>query len=625
MSNNLPDSCGTMVADVFVWDSHLETGIPDIDQQHREMVRLINQMGRMQFAERPLESFSHELLHVLDELAACVEHHFGFEEAFMGRYYEDPDHCSTHSHGHADFNIRMAEARSAALNYPSSVACRMLTFLSRWLISHIIGTDMHMAKKILAIQAGMSEAEATCAADRAMSDTSAHMLASMDKLYEWLSRRTHDLVELKTRYDQEIIKRRRAEDDLRMIWRAVEHSPMSVIITDAEGVIEYINPKFSELTGYTLEEVMGQTPRILKSGQTSDDKYVHMWRTLSSGQEWHGQLCNRKKNGDLYWESVAISPVQGDGKVTHYIAIQENITEQKVAEEALYDQKQFSDDVINGLPGIFYMLNAEGRFVRVNRQFLGSSGYTREEFSSMSALDFFTGEDRVQVAEWIKDTFTRGSARCQAEFANKSGRTTPYDFTGLRSFIDGKPYLVGLGIDITERRQLEHELARQASTDHLTGVFNRRHFMVLAEQEFTRSIRYGKQLSVLMLDLDRFKQINDNYGHAAGDMALRKVGEIALRALRETDILGRLGGEEFAVMLPETHIMQAREIAERLRLEISRCPVILEDGQALSFSASIGIATLTAWDTSLEKLLSRSDQAMYQAKHTGRNRVMLAE
>ncbi|MCP4130694.1 MAG: PAS domain S-box protein [bacterium] len=135
---------------------------------------------------------------------------------------------------------------------------------------------------------------------------------------------------------EDITNRKSVEDKLRQLSRAVEQSPASVVISDTHGFIEYVNPKFSSLTGYTLEEAIGQNSRILKSGEQSPDFYKEMWETVAAGREWRGEFHNKKKNGELYWEFASISPIRNNrGEITHYLAVKEDITERKKAEEAL--------------------------------------------------------------------------------------------------------------------------------------------------------------------------------------------------------------------------------------------------------------------------------------------------
>ncbi len=132
---------------------------------------------------------------------------------------------------------------------------------------------------------------------------------------------------------QDITERKRMEDQLRQLSRAVEQNPASIVITDPAGAIEYVNPKFIEITGYTLAEAVGQNPRILKSGEKSPEAYGELWQTLTAGKEWRGEFHNRKKNGELYWESAAISPIRdASGRITHYVAVKEDITARKQTE-----------------------------------------------------------------------------------------------------------------------------------------------------------------------------------------------------------------------------------------------------------------------------------------------------
>jgi diguanylate cyclase (GGDEF)-like protein len=197
--------------------------------------------------------------------------------------------------------------------------------------------------------------------------------------------------------------------------------------------------------------------------------------------------------------------------------------------------------------------------------------------------------------------------------------------TGRRTCIEEKPYLIGLGTDISERRLLEQEMVRQARTDSLTGLANRRHFMELAKLELARALRHKKQLSVLMLDLDDFKLVNDCHGQHIGDSLLRAVADTIRKTLREIDIAGRLGGEEFGILLPESDTRQSAEVAERLRQEVAHTVVALAGEQILSVTASIGISTLSDENATIDKMLSLADKAMYDAKHAGRNQVCLAQ
>lgn len=177
--------------------------------------------------------------------------------------------------------------------------------------------------------------------------------------------------------------------------------------------------------------------------------------------------------------------------------------------------------------------------------------------------------------------------------------------------------------DISQRKTLENELRCLASTDSLTGAYNRRHFINKGRDEVERCLRYGKSMSVLMLDIDHFKKINDEFGHDVGDLTLQAFTRICKGGLRNFDTFGRLGGEEFAVLMPETDIHQAISIAERLRKAIMEMQV-LAGKQAVTMTASIGIASLDDHNQDIESILKSADQALYQAKNSGRNRVAQA-
>jgi len=178
---------------------------------------------------------------------------------------------------------------------------------------------------------------------------------------------------------------------------------------------------------------------------------------------------------------------------------------------------------------------------------------------------------------------------------------------------------------IGERRTAEERtahLSRMAAIDGMTGLFNRSHFLIMAAVEFERSRRYNHPMSVLLLDIDRFKSINDSYGHDIGDRVIVEIANIVRYMAREADMTARLGGEEFVVMLPETRINDAAVLAERLRAAISTTPIPVLGGEIL-LTASIGVSGCHGCST-LGEVLKQADLALYKAKHSGRNRVCLA-
>lgn len=176
-----------------------------------------------------------------------------------------------------------------------------------------------------------------------------------------------------------------------------------------------------------------------------------------------------------------------------------------------------------------------------------------------------------------------------------------------------------------ENRNNRIDLEKQAYTDYLTGLNNRRSFIERTEIELYRKERYGREFSLIMFDIDYFKYINDKYGHNTGDLVLKEIANICRNVLREVDIVGRIGGEEFAILLPETDIVQATLVAERLRVSISNGKVFPTLNEEVRFAASFGVTFTKDANKSINELLNQADDALYKAKNSGRNRVVVSE
>jgi diguanylate cyclase (GGDEF)-like protein len=176
--------------------------------------------------------------------------------------------------------------------------------------------------------------------------------------------------------------------------------------------------------------------------------------------------------------------------------------------------------------------------------------------------------------------------------------------------------------DISEMKRLESRLRNQVECDNLTGLYSRGWFIHLFEAELNRAKRYDSAVSILMIDIDLFKSINDTYGHATGDLVLQKFANICLTTMRESDICGRLGGEEFSILLPETNLEAAYIFADHLRGVIEKTDIKLPEGPVINITVSIGASSLSASQDSISTLIKRADTALYEAKNSGRNKVI---
>jgi diguanylate cyclase (GGDEF)-like protein/PAS domain S-box-containing protein len=257
------------------------------------------------------------------------------------------------------------------------------------------------------------------------------------------------------------------------------------------------------------------------------------------------------------------------------------------------------------------------------------TGYTKEESIGQNPRILKSEEQHdVEFYKNMWDTILSGKVwrgelvnkRKNGSFYNEEETITPVlDKQGnVKNFI-------AIKLDITKRKQAEADLQRLAHTDVLTGVNNRRYLFELAMHEFDVSRRYQQPLSVIMFDIDHFKLINDNFGHAVGDLVLARVAQVTRAQLRDVDLIGRYGGEEFLIISPVTRAQQAYLLAERIRKSVAALRVEGGNDQQAVVTLSIGIAETfhSPQDESVEDVIRHADQAMYAAKRAGRNRTVI--
>ncbi len=340
-------------------------------------------------------------------------------------------------------------------------------------------------------------------------------------------------------------------------------------------------------------------------------------------------LLNR--DGKYFWvEENGVMLRDHKQKVFLYVATILDITDRKTAQEQMLESSARLLAITENASSPIALKDLNGYYIMVNDVFCKNQGIIEADAIGKTAYDVFTSD----VANMIS---AQDLATIQSEQAMQFEITLREADGQLHTFISERfpvfsanRKLTGIGeinTDITERKKLdaalresEHKMRFLASTDSLTGAKNRRSFFVSGNKELARSKRYQRPLCILMLDIDHFKKVNDDHGHAAGNAVLKNMVSVCHKSLRKQDILGRLGGEEFGIILPEIKISAAYTIAERLRKQLMELQTRTKN-TIIHFTVSIGITQCKSDTWTLDNLLSQADHALYKAKQEGRNRV----
>ncbi len=453
-----------------------------------------------------------------------------------------------------------------------------------------------------------------------------------------------------------------AEQTIKTLSTALKRIADNVMITDPKGIIEYVNPAFETTTGYLSQEVVGQTPRILRSGQHGASYYKKLWETILAGQVFRATTTNKRKNGDIYYADQTISPVHDDnGQIVCFVSVWNDVTERALAEEKLKAEKKKLEQVLGieaGLHSIFDLNKLIDFVVEKTCEVLEAQtcsvmfiDHDSNELcikGHRGIEELKIGEDFLKMGDNIEHLIDqhRKTKNRDRSFRNEDSPKIDGHVYQSETFlsvpIELKDHLLGIinvfdkkgkdsghftDLDLRilfmivrqvriaiENANLYRELKYLTITDPLTGVYNYRYLTQTLDYEMTRFKRYGRNLAFLMMDVDKFKIYNDSFGHLEGDKLLKAIAKLIKQNIREADVVCRYAGDEFAVILPETDLDQARVTAEKIRKSIAemsaKCPV----------SVSIGVAECTS-DTNRYHLIQRADSHLYTAKQEGKNQV----
>ena len=391
------------------------------------------------------------------------------------------------------------------------------------------------------------------------------------------------------------------------------------------------NPRWAEMLGYTYGELQNTTKQWTEFIFPDDREKA--WQSINdvlkgNSPAHKGEYRMIHKDGSIRWilDQANVIKRNANGKPTRMSGTHTDITIRKQSEVDTSENSMLLKIILDNLFAYVALLDTNGVVQEVNKAPLERAGYRREDVIGQYFYDapWWNYDDAIRTQLITAINAAKQGKSSRYDVAVKMGNDlVPIDFL-IAPVRDSSGQIIGLlptAVDITERKHLEEELNRQAHLDYLTGLQNRRSFMEQSEVELSRTQRYDNTMSILMLDIDLFKQINDAYGHQAGDQVLRTLAKIFQLELRNVDIVGRLGGEEFGIVLPETGLEKAAQVAERLREIISTTKVSLPMGLQIHFTVSIGITTLVDRNMNIDMLLNESDKAMYRSKKSGRNNV----
>lgn len=405
--------------------------------------------------------------------------------------------------------------------------------------------------------------------------------------------------------------------------------------------IVYANRFAFETLGLTEEEYHEGGLAYVRSAIHPDDwrgfvRRVHTLRKLSDGEVFQFEVRSRLPNGQWSWLLVRECVLRRDpkGVPIQVLGSAQDITARKLAEQEVLRNKEELETTFDSAPIGIALVSPSGRWLRVNPALCEIVGYSTEE---LLASDFqsITHPDDVEVGIERTQKLLEGQGqvyRCEKRYLHKSGRLIWAMITvALTRDSEGKPlHFISQIQDITEQKLQELEMQRIADgltqanfeleqlsrVDALTGAYNRRHFDERLQLAVKTAERYDRPLSIVMLDVDHFKQFNDEFGHRVGDEVLRLVATAASEVCRSTDLFSRYGGEEFVILCTETNVRGATRLAEKLRERISQIQLPYR-----TITASFGIASVFEGEYDAESLVKRADDALYIAKDLGRNCV----
>ncbi len=406
-------------------------------------------------------------------------------------------------------------------------------------------------------------------------------------------------------------------------------SPDAAIITRLDnGEIVSVNDGFTNLTGFNHKETLGKSILELNIWKNPADRQKLLDEILKNGFCDNFESEFLKKDGTQIIGIVSANTMILHG-IPHMVSVTRDITiRRKVLEALKLSEERYHSLFENMIDGYAY---CEMVYTEQNQPVDFIYLEVNKSFERLTGLENVVGKPVSEVIPGAREMNPE-----LIEAYNRvalSGKSESFEifFKPLNIWFDISVFSPSIGFfvavfeNITDRKKVEEELQHLASIDGLTGIYNRRFFIEACENELTRFHRYGKTFTFLMMDIDNFKSINDQYGHLSGDQVLQSFVKTIENEIRNVDSLGRMGGEEFGILLIETPVKEGLKTAKRIQNTLQNKKIQLNSDQSITTKVSMGLTEVNSEDTNFDSIISRADRALYKAKNLGKNRIEVSE
>lgn len=408
--------------------------------------------------------------------------------------------------------------------------------------------------------------------------------------------------------------------ELNDIKYALDQSAI-VAITDRKGDILHVNELLTKVSQYSSKELLGQNHRILNSGHHPQQFFKDMWRTIAAGNKWRGEICNKAKDGSLYWVDTTIVPLLNEEGVPYqFVSIRYEITKQKEMEKEIQKSNEMYKLIANNSSDYIAVVSKEGDFQYVSPSFEKVLGFDLRKLASDNLDSLVVDEDIIEVKRHIKYVDLMGNSAISVEFRiQNANNDIVYIETSINPIREGGEYeghIIFVMRDISARKKADEKIENLVDYDQLTSMPNRLTFRKKILKEVGDAVRSGTRVALVLINIDRLRYVNDSFGHEVGDDVLSIVAKRLKTILPEKDIVGRLGGDEFAFMLKNLKdIEHAEKIIEEVLRYIEE-PVDLV-GQPYILSVSLGVAVCPDHSENPSELSMMAEKALHNMKAGG--------